>query len=143
MAENFCPQCGKTYPFESEMCPNCGYRVPVIPIYSVKRPWIAALLSFLFFGAGQVYNGQIRKGIAFLILTLLGTLVFLLPGVLVWIYGIYEAALTSQRMNAGVIPGIPTHAGHLALFVVVVLFIYVGVGVAVAGFAASLFPGQT
>jgi hypothetical protein len=46
-------------------------------------------------------------------------------------------------MNAGVIPGIPTHAGHLALFVVVVLFIYVGVGVAVAGFAASLFPGQT
>src|SRR5688572_14624263 len=31
----------------------------------VKNPWIALVLSFLFPGVGQIYNGQIAKAIFF------------------------------------------------------------------------------
>jgi TM2 domain-containing membrane protein YozV len=45
---------------------------PLPPAYSatagvrpIKNPWVAAALSFLFPGLGQVYNGQIAKALVF------------------------------------------------------------------------------
>ncbi len=99
---------------------------------------MAGLLSLFFFGAGQAYNGQIRKGIAFLIATIVGVFIFILPGVVVWAYGMYDAAVTSSRMNAGAIPDIPTHRGNLALFIFIVLLIYVALGVIVGAYAEGL-----
>jgi TM2 domain-containing membrane protein YozV len=132
MADQSCPQCGTTYPYETEVCPSCGYQVtPALPC-NEKNPWIAMLFSFLFFGAGQAYNGQMKKGIAFLILTFLGVFAFILPGVLVWLYGMYDAGMTSRKMNKGEIVCTPTQSGRVALFIIIVLFIYVGVGLAVA-----------
>jgi TM2 domain-containing membrane protein YozV len=43
------------------------------------HPGVAAVLSFVFSGLGQIYNGQIRKGLWFVALATLG-LTFVLLG---------------------------------------------------------------
>jgi signal peptidase I len=40
--------------------------LPASPPPSPRKPWLAALLSFLWPGLGQVYNGRIRKGLVLL-----------------------------------------------------------------------------
>lgn len=108
----YCSSCGKSIKKEAEICPHCGVRQKVIPQYTnnqvLKNPGIAAVASFLFTGLGQVYNGQIGKGIififiqiinAFLMLVVIGFLTF--P--LFWIYGIYDAYNTAEKINAGVV----------------------------------------
>ena len=72
----------------------------------LKNPGIAAVLSFFWTGVGQIYNGQIMKGLllivvqiinSFLMLILIGFITF--P--LVWIWGIYDAYKVADRMNKG------------------------------------------
>lgn len=42
-------------------------------IIKPRKPWLAALLSLLASGLGQIYNGELKKGVLFLVLgTLLG-----------------------------------------------------------------------
>jgi hypothetical protein len=138
MADTTCPQCGATYPYENEICPTCGYQVQVPPPHMKKKPFIAGILSFFFFGAGQAYNGQIQKGIAFLIATIVGIFIFIIPGILVWAFGMYDAAITSSRMNSGVISDIPTNRGYLALFIFIVVLIYVAIGVIVGAYSSVM-----
>ena len=38
------------------------------PLTKKRRPWLAGLLSLLIPGLGQVYNGQYRRGLAFLVI---------------------------------------------------------------------------
>ena len=38
-----------------------------MPPPSYKNPGLAAVLSFFYMGLGQIYNGQIAKGIAFIV----------------------------------------------------------------------------
>ena len=57
---------------------------------------IAAVLSFFITGLGQIYNGQILKGLLFMLIQALnGLLMFVLIGFvtfpLFWIYGMYDA----------------------------------------------------
>jgi len=73
-----------------------------------KSPGVAAVLSFVFTGLGQIYNGQIGKGIMFLIigficaLTLIILIGFILYPVF-WIYNIYDAYTTAKNINAGIV----------------------------------------
>lgn len=135
MPEQSCPQCGKMYPFEEDICPACGYHLePGAPL-AKKNLKIAAILSIFFFGAGQVYNGQIKKGIMFLVGIFVGIIVFLIPGIVIWLFGIYDAIITSRRMNYGKIPPSPTHMGYLALFIFIVLLMYVALGLGAGGYA--------
>ncbi|MFD0987349.1 DUF4339 domain-containing protein [Methyloligella solikamskensis] len=60
-------------------------------------PGVAALLSFLICGAGQMYNGQLGKGFLFLIACVL--LWFILLGWVVWIIAIIDAFKTAKRLN--------------------------------------------
>ncbi|HZL29741.1 MAG TPA: GYF domain-containing protein [Pseudolabrys sp.] len=62
-----------------------------------KSPGVALLLSFFISGAGQMYNGQVGKGI----LMLLGTIIlwFVLLGWTVWIWSMIDAYQTAKRMN--------------------------------------------
>ena len=62
----------------------------------LRNPGIAAVLSFFWTGVGQIYNGEIVKGIililvqivnVFLMLVLIGFITY--PSV--WICGIYDA----------------------------------------------------
>lgn len=47
----------------------------------VKDPGIAALLSFLFNGLGQMYNGQILKGLNIMMLSVLTMIAVLVVGI--------------------------------------------------------------
>ena len=50
-----CPNCGAKIDAKAEICPNCGVRVKPIPVYIEKKSsGIAAVLSFLFTGLGQL-----------------------------------------------------------------------------------------
>ena len=69
--------------------------------HSALRPWLAATLS-LICGLGQLYNGQLAKGIVLLICGVAAVLVwqFLLGKVLaplLWLYAISDAYLVARR----------------------------------------------
>lgn len=59
---------------------------------------MAALLSFIFPGAGHIYLGRIGFGIMWFFLTSLGSLL-ILPGLGMWIAGIFMARNEAKRRN--------------------------------------------
>jgi len=69
-----------------------------------KNPAIAAGLSLVFNGLGQAYNGQFTKGVAVLLGSLFGLFLLIVPGVAVWLWGVYDAWATARRMNEGLVP---------------------------------------
>ena len=119
----FCPTCGKPLQFENaEICPSCGVRISTqsVQIKGEKSSGTAALLSFFFTGLGQVYNGDFKRGVLFLIGTYVGLLFFIIPGVIVWGYQIYDAYSTAKKMSAGEIPIKEANTTEMILYVVLV-----------------------
>lgn len=73
-------------------------------IQAPKNPGLAAILSALVNGLGQIYNGEIGKGLIILIGQILNSLLlFILIGFItvpaVWIWSIYDAYKTAERIN--------------------------------------------
>ena len=105
----YCPHCGAQIDPQAEICPKCGVRVKQVPAGAERKsPGLAAVLSFLFTGLGQIYNGQIGKGIAFVVIgiILLFTIIILIGFILYpifWIYNIYDAYQTAKRINEGTV----------------------------------------
>ncbi len=69
-----------------------------------KSAGIAAVLSFLIPGLGQIYNGEFVKGALFIILAVIFFLLsFFLIGIPLylglWIFGIYDAYKGAERFN--------------------------------------------
>jgi TM2 domain-containing membrane protein YozV len=71
----------------------------------MRNPILAAILSFIHAGIGQIYNGQVTKGVIFIVVqainwaltaVLIGWL--LLPIVGLW--AIIDAYVTAKRNNA-------------------------------------------
>ena len=50
------------------------------------NPGLAAILSFLYSGLGQLYNGQIKKGMVIISFTSLGIMLTITGGILVGAY---------------------------------------------------------
>ncbi len=70
----------------------------------MKNPGIAAVLSFFWCGLGQIYNGQILKGIIIIICYAIAwLLMYLVIGFvlvpILWIWGMYDAYRTAERLN--------------------------------------------
>ena len=100
--EAFCPKCGSELKFEeAEICPNCGMRLreTTKQVEKEKNPGIAVLCSFFIPGLGQFYNGDLGKGIAFFLGTFIASLFFFIPGVIVWIFGMYDAYKNSKKIR--------------------------------------------
>lgn len=102
----FCQHCGAKIHTEAEICPHCGARVRRSRSASQKNPGLAAAFSFLFVGLGQIYNGQIGKGIVFFLIgVILAISVVIIIGFILypvfWIYNIYDAHNTAKKINAG------------------------------------------
>lgn len=55
------------------------------------NPGVAALLSFIIPGAGQIYKGNIFTGLLWLVFVVIGYFMMVLPGVLLHIICIYKA----------------------------------------------------
>jgi len=106
----YCEHCGKRIDARAEICPKCGVRIKEPPKQvhhtEKKNEGIAAVLSFLFVGLGQIYNGQIGKGIIFIVigLFLVASMMLFIGFILYpvfWLYNIYDAHNTAKRINAG------------------------------------------
>jgi TM2 domain-containing membrane protein YozV len=114
--EAFCTSCGEKIKKEAEICPHCGVRQLAERAETQsqasnqsnkqKDSGIAAIASFLVTGLGQIYNGQILKGIVLIILQGINLLLmFVLIGFftyfITWIYGVYDAYHTAEKINQG------------------------------------------
>jgi TM2 domain-containing membrane protein YozV len=115
MSAKYCPDCGKELINPNAVaCPNCGaaIKTPSHGGNKRKNPWIGVILSFFWGGVGQMYNGQIGKGIIYLIITLLimlldlflilftGNNIVILN--LLWrIFAMVDAYITATKLNRG------------------------------------------
>jgi len=80
--------------------PGAGGGPPVF----YKNPAVAVVLSFFWAGLGQIYNGQIGKGVAFILAYGFAALLcFVLIGFLlapvIWIWGMVDAYVSAGAVN--------------------------------------------
>lgn len=75
------------------------------PPAAMKNPGVAAVLSFFWAGLGQIYNGEIGKGIAIMIVQAINVVLAFVVigfvtglGVLVW--AVFDAYQVAERHNA-------------------------------------------
>ena len=69
-----------------------------------KRPELAAVLSFLMPGSGQVYNGERLKAVLFLLGAMAGValcafIVGFCIGPMVWLWAVVDAYYSAQLIN--------------------------------------------
>jgi TM2 domain-containing membrane protein YozV len=130
----FCPNCGANLPNpDIKFCNEFGTQIIYPSPVDSKKPdhvqseekiqWVAALCSFFIPGLGQVYNGDTAKGIAVFFGTLMGFFIYFIPGLLVWLFGLYDAYITAKKMNTGEIPFRPTKTAHMILFFILGIII--------------------
>jgi predicted Zn finger-like uncharacterized protein len=104
-----CPSCHQTF----QMPETVAYAT-ASPAYSAgsllgpnpKNAGLAAVLSFFWTGVGQIYNGQITLGLLMMaghfICVLLCFVIIGIPLLLIlWIWGIYHAYNTAEKINRG------------------------------------------
>lgn len=110
-----CRECGQTVSTEARSCPHCGApspsRVPPpfhhagaagyapgpqVVYVERKQPsgGIAAVLSFIVPGLGQLYKGQIGRGLLWFFLTIIGYAALVVPGLILHLCCIINAAST-------------------------------------------------
>ncbi|MBS0265635.1 MAG: DUF4339 domain-containing protein [Planctomycetes bacterium] len=102
-----CPFCCEDIARDARICRFCGEvldpvlyrakedRAPVINIIHRTPKWhpgVAAFLSFLFPGLGQLYKGEVFRAIAWVGVVIMGYMCFLFPGVLAQLGCIVDAA---------------------------------------------------
>jgi len=106
----YCSNCGNQIDKMAEICPDCGVRQPGAPkyqqVYQEKNPVLAAVLSLLVVGLGQVYNGEVGKGILFFVLAIIiGLTLFIFIGFILvplfWLFAAYDAYTTAEKINRG------------------------------------------
>jgi TM2 domain-containing membrane protein YozV len=133
----FCTECGKPLENEtSKFCNNCGANLDISnsvkviekkesiqDIQEEKSSFLAALCSFFIPGLGQVYDGETARGVGIFFGTLIGAFIFIIPGVIVWLFGIHDAYTIAKKMNNKEIPFKPTSTAHMILFFILVVFI--------------------
>ena len=109
----FCRACGSEIFAAAEVCPECGVSQRRSGSSEEKNPALAALLSFVLAGAGQLYNGDVAKGIVLMVAELaLASLIFVtiwfFIGIVfvpilfvVWVYAIWDAWDKAEKINRG------------------------------------------
>lgn len=106
MALMSCPECSREVSSAAVSCPQCGHpilqQMDVSPRSSTAEwnPGIAAVLSLLIPGAGQIYRGEIGSGLIWLVCTVIGYMLFVIPGLFLHAGCIFDAA-RKERVRAG------------------------------------------
>ena len=146
MTANYCFNCGEAYKENAVVCSNCGRPAPqeskepekehekseqtkkeninAEQVYTgtktpvqTKSPFFALILSFFFPGLGQVYNGKFWKGILFMIAIFAGAF-FIIPGIVIWIWGLYDAYTEAEQINNGQKPYSEATVWEIIIFLI-------------------------
>jgi TM2 domain-containing membrane protein YozV len=93
------------------VCKNCAQnlanrQVSAPSAANKKEPFLALILSFLIPGLGQLYNGDLTKGIflflgAIVSVVLMFVCIGFLTYLAIWIYGMYDAYIYAEKINRG------------------------------------------
>ena len=95
----YCKECGTEITEKREVCQNCG----ATPNNTKsKSTTIAIVLSMICAGLGQIYNGQIIKGVALLVVYLIGFVISPILGIIVWACGIWDAYDVAKGTQSGI-----------------------------------------
>jgi hypothetical protein len=70
-----------------------------------------------------VYKGNILKGYLVFFGTFFGLFLLIISGLIMWLYGIYDAYTIADRMNRGAIPFESAPTLHMVIFVVVAILL--------------------
>lgn len=96
MALFACPRCSGEMSDQAFGCPTCAYpfyiSTPPVSAACRWKPGVAAALSLLIPGAGQLYKGQIVNGLAWLCAVLLSYAFLFAPGLLLHLCCVIGAA---------------------------------------------------
>ncbi len=80
-----------------------------------KNPQNAAVLSLVIPGLGQAYNGRSDEGMVIALGTGVGLMFSVVPGILIWLYGVYYAYSAARKTNDQVVPYRPYSAAGMVL----------------------------
>lgn len=117
-----CPQCGRPFedkttqpqpaPLTTPNAPAAGaqpqihYHYPYpypypYPAQQVWSPGLAAVLSLLIPGMGQMYKGKVLEGVLWLLFTPIGYVLFIIPGLILHIICIITASQGNPYKQGG------------------------------------------
>lgn len=117
-------------------------------IWQLKVPLISLILSTFYPGLGQIYNGDsLKKGLLFFWGCIIGSFVFLIPGIIIWIYGMYDAYSVADKMNRREIEYKETKNKDIILVILIplvimliLMFISLYIAILALGSLNSVFP---
>lgn len=100
-----CLDCKKEISARAVTCPHCGCpmntneSIHLMRSPEPKKEWspgIAAVLSLIIPGAGQMYKGQISTGLTWLLFVVIGYMLFVVPGLILHLICIFRAATVTK-----------------------------------------------
>jgi TM2 domain-containing membrane protein YozV len=112
----YCSNCRAVIDEKAEICPKCGVRVLFPQVYHQKKSGaLAAILSAVIPGGGQIYCGRGIRGVGFFVLNLFMFLIFaaaatinpnsdgqgilLLILIMIWLWNIFDANKIAHKTN--------------------------------------------